>query len=143
MKETNYKLKLKIARIKKATKDGRTFVIYRTEMLLTNKEDGKVGKYWIDVRFDKNIPADKIQLIKGKGYIVTSQDDVIAPEVYEIKPKTDKNGVIKYEADGTTPKKEYPHVYIKNFESFIKIERKAVQSQFVIDEEETESSEIE
>lgn len=136
----NYTLKMKINRRTNTTKDGRKFNTYKTQMLLTDKDGNELKPHWIDVKFGKDVNLNQI---KGNCIIEVNSEDVFAPFRFEIKPKTDKNGEIVYESDGTTPKKEYPHVYIKDILKVNDAPKKRVtQNAFVIDEPSTEETSI-
>lgn len=111
-------------------------------MLIGTKENPTPTKRWLDVRFGKDIPSEKLKSIQGHGYIITDSESVYAPDYYEIGVKTDRNGVVQFEQDGKTPKKAYPHVYVKDFEKFVKVKKAVKQSQFVTDEEDTDESEF-
>lgn len=138
--EQNYTLKMKINRRTNVTKDGRKFFTYKTQMLLADKEGNELKPRWIDVKFGKDV---NINQIKGNCIIEVNSEDVFAPFKYAIGVKTDKNGVVQYESDGKTPKKEYPHVYIKNV---LKVNdaprKKTTQNAFILDEPATEETSI-
>lgn len=130
-----YLLKIMIIRKKKQTKGGVTFYTYSSPMFLCDEKNKETPvKHYVDVKFDKSLDSKKKD-IKGVGYIYAYSDDIIAPEYYSVKDKFDKNGVL---IEG---KKEYPHIFIKNFDRFEAKKRVVKQSSFVV-EEDTEETQI-
>lgn len=134
MKQENL-LKIMVYKRNRTTKDGkRKFYSYRTEMNLPfkNEESKGLQHCYLDLKFGKEITADRLKDFKSRGYITCKQEDVSAPFIYEIK---------EVEKDGK-PKKEYPCVWIHGFESYTESVRRQTQNAFATDEAETEQIEI-
>lgn len=135
MNEKEYLIKIQIRKNTRKRKDGGKFYTYSALMNL--KEPNKEGyfEHWIDVKHDKKLNS-MFDTFGTRGIVYCHSEDVSAPEYYVIKDKFDKNGEL---IEG---KKEYPHVYFYNIVRYEVKKRKAVQSQFVLDEEDTEETTI-
>lgn len=94
-----------------------TFPTFKAKMRLVVKgkeEEGKQEK-WVDVRFNQeNVKINDL----ASGTIEVKQENIFVPSRYEIK-------------ENDEGKKEYPHIYIKAIESFVKYKREVSQEDFI------------
>ena len=111
---------VKINIIKKlvARKNGKgSFPSFKTKMRLLVKgreEEGKIEK-WLDVHFNQeNVKINELT----SGTIEVKQENIFAPAKYEVR-------------ENEEGKKEYPHIYIKEIESFTKYKREVQQDDFI------------
>lgn len=131
-------LKVKIIRKRMINNtNGNVFYKYRTQMFLPETAGGEPIQHWIDVRFADSIDSTKLKTIVGMGYIEIYANDIETPDYYIIKDKIDKKTGKKIEG-----KKEYPHAYVKDFIKFTAKKKVVRQSSFVVDEEDTETTDI-
>ena len=122
-------MKIKVLKTTKTTSDGRTFTSYFTPVMIVVKGEEEKGEQQkgLTINFskesDKKLPVD----FNG-GILEVKGEDVIMPYVYEIKQKDDKD--------------VYPNVYIKDFQSISPLKPKKNTCRFLVDEEETEETEM-
>lgn len=126
-------MKLRIYSTQKTTTDNngkkRKFTAYYTKMKLIVKGEESKGKQekYLTVKFRKEVNTQAIK----RGYlIINNSDNLNAPFIYSI------------EKDEETGKDVYPCVWVRGFDEYVEELRKHDQSDFIIDEEETEKTEI-
>lgn len=123
-------MKIKVLSNENKTADGRTFTGFFTPVtiMVKGEEDKGVQEKTLTVKFSET--AQKKLPIKFKsGIIECKGEDVVAPYVYEIKQKEDG-------------KPDYPFVTIKDFISVSPLPQRENTCTFLIDEQETEESEM-
>ena len=123
-------MKIKVLKSEKTTKDGKKFTAYWTPVTIVVKGEEEKGAqekgnnvYFSEVA-EKKLPVG----FKG-GILECKGEDVSAPYIYEIKK--DEDG-----------KDNYPFVYIKDLQSVSPLKPRENTCTFVVDEQETEESEI-
>lgn len=122
-------MKIKVLKTTKTTSDGRTFTSYFTpvEIVVKGEEEKGAQQKGLTLNFSKE--ADKKLPVNFNGGILECKgEDVIMPFVYEIKQKDGKD--------------VYPNVYIKDFENITPLKARKNTCRFLVDEEETEESEM-
>ncbi len=135
--ENNYLLKIFIKKEKKTVRStGVVFYAYSTRLYLKEPKSDELVAHWVKVKFSSKVDSARLNCIKNQGYIYCNSEDVNAPEYYIVKDKKDAKGNI---IEG---KKEYPYVYINDFEKYEVKKHVAKQSQFVVDEADTEKTNI-
>lgn len=110
------------------TADGkRSFKTFTTRMNLEVEGEEEKGKQvkTITVKFVKDIDTKNIK----RGYLIAKASDINAPFKYKIT--VDENG-----------DKQYPVVWVRGYIKYVEQIAEHKQSDFVIDEEDTEEVEL-
>lgn len=122
-------MKIKVLKTTKKTKDGKSFDSYFTpvEIVVKGEEEKGPQQRGLTLNFSKE--ADKKLPVNFNGGILEVKgENVIMPFVYEIKQKDGRD--------------VYPNVYIKDFESITPLKPRSNTCRFLVDEEETEETDL-
>ena len=93
------------------------------------EEDKGLQTKSVTVKFDKTVDTSKFV----RGILSVDEKDIDIPYRYEIKEKLDENGEVK---------KTYPHIYVKKVLNFEERKPKTTAQFNLMDEAETEETEI-
>lgn len=123
-------MKIKVLSNERKTADGRKFTGFFTpvSIMVKGEEDKGVQEKTLTIKFSENA-SKKLPAKFKSGIIECKGEDVVAPYVYEVKQKE----------DGTP---DYPFVTIKDLISVSPLKPRENTCTFLVDEEETEESEM-
>ena len=122
-------MKIKVLKTTKTTKDGKSFVSYFTPVMIVVKGEEEKGEQQKGLTLNFSKQAEKKLDVNFNGGILECKgEDVLMPYIYEIKQKDGKD--------------VYPNVYIKDFESVSPLPQRKNTCRFLVDEEESEETEI-
>lgn len=122
-------MKIKVLKTTKTTKDGKSFVSYFTPVMIVVKGEEEKGEQQKGLTLNFSKQAEKKLDVNFNGGILECKgEDVLMPFVYEIKQKDGKD--------------VYPNVYIKDFISVSPLPQRKNTCRFLVDEEESEETEI-